>query len=72
MVPSSLTTKPYGSRNAMMRKIHQKNCELPMAAAGAAASATNTTVMTDRIASTNRNFLFFAIRSLFQISRTLT
>ena len=55
-----------------MRKIHQKNCELPMAAAGAAASATNTTVMTDRIASTNRNFLFFAIRSLFQISRTLT
>ena len=28
------------------------------AAAGAAASATNTTVMTDRIASINRNFLF--------------
>ena len=30
----------------MMRKIHQKNCWFPMAAAGAAASHTNTTQIT--------------------------
>ena len=41
----------------MMRKIHQKNCWLPMAAAGAAASATNTTQMTERITLMNENFL---------------
>ena len=49
-------------RNAMMRKIHQENWELPMAAAGAAASATNTTQITVRIASIMRNFFFLAIR----------
>ena len=40
-----------------MRKIHQKNCWLPMAAAGAAASATNTTQITERITLMNENFL---------------
>ena len=47
---------PYGSRKAMIRTIHQKYCELPMAAAGAAASATNTTQTTLRIASKRLNF----------------
>ncbi len=41
----------------MIKKIHQKNWALPMAAAGAAASATNTTQITDRMTSINENFL---------------
>lgn len=38
---------------------HQKYWLLPMEATGAAASATNTTQMTDRITSAKRNFLGF-------------
>ena len=41
-------------------KIHQKNCELPMAAAGAADSTTSTTQTAARTASNNRNFLTFS------------
>ena len=39
----------------------QKYWLLPMEATGAAASATNTTQMTDRITSAKRNFLRFSI-----------
>ena len=40
----------------MIRNIHQKNCWFPMAAAGAMASATNTTQITERITSKSLNF----------------
>ena len=42
-------------------KIHQKYWLLPMEATGAAASATNTTQMTVRIASVSLNFLVLCI-----------
>jgi len=48
----------------MISRIHQKYCELPMAAAGAAASATNTTQMMFRIASKRLNFLVFPAISI--------
>lgn len=41
----------------MIRKIHQKNCTLPMADAGAAASMVNTTQITERMTSIRENFL---------------
>ncbi|EHE93559.1 hypothetical protein LLCRE1631_01209 [Lactococcus lactis subsp. lactis CNCM I-1631] len=50
-----------------MRTIHQKNCELPIAATGAAASATKTTQMTERIALNRLNFFF-----PFSINNTLS
>ena len=40
----------------MMRKIHQKNCTLPIAAAGATASMVNVTQITDRTTSFKENF----------------
>ena len=42
-------------------KIHQKNWLLPIAATGAAASATNTTQMTDRITLPRLNFFFIGL-----------
>jgi hypothetical protein len=59
-VPNSEEIKPYGKRNAANRNIHQKNCEFPIAATGAAASATNTTQITDKIALIKLNFFFFS------------
>ena len=41
-------------------KIHQKYCELPIAATGAAASATNTTQITVSTQFSILNFFFFS------------
>lgn len=46
----------------MIIKIHQKYCELPIAATGAAASATNTTQITVSMQLSILNFFFSPIR----------
>ena len=53
----------------MIRKIHQKNCWLPMAAAGAAASHTNTTQITDRITDMKENFFLPLIAEPLNLKR---
>ena len=52
-------------------KIHQKYWLLPIDATGAAASATNTTQMTDKMTSASRNFFFsMAYSQLFSTFAT--